>query len=204
VAIVNILSILHPFYDSFVMTNDEPHFVVSTVISKKEILMKRMHIHIAVDELEKNIGFYSTMFGSAPTLERENYAKWYLNDPKINFAISIKEGGSGINHLGVQVDSESELQEIAQRLESAEINFSSQKGTSCCYSHSNKHWALDPQGIAWESFHTLSDTPVFSGGANANSGESPSCCIPLSISQSSDQKEDCCIPNENDATECCS
>jgi len=166
--------------------------------------MKRMHIHLAVDELSKSIGFYSTIFGLAPTLERENYAKWYLSDPKVNFAISTKDGACGMDHLGIQVDSAIELQEIAQRLEHAEINYSSQEGTSCCHSHANKHWTLDPQGIAWESFHTLSDTPFFAGGTDKNLEESSSCCIPLSISGSSEQKEDCCIPNENDATGCCS
>jgi hypothetical protein len=166
--------------------------------------MKRMHIHIAVEELSKSIGFYSTIFGSVPTIAREDYAKWYLNDPHVNFAISTKEGACGMNHLGIQVDSESELQVIVQRLESAEINYSSQEGTSCCHSHSNKHWALDPQGIAWESFHTLSETLLSGSGVNTHLGESTSCCIPLNKSESSEQKEDCCIPNENDATGCCS
>ncbi|MBL4762152.1 MAG: VOC family protein [Gammaproteobacteria bacterium] len=150
--------------------------------------MKRMHIHIAVNELSESIGFYSTLFGSAPTIKRDDYAKWSLTDPKVNFAISKREGGSsGMNHLGIQVDSESELQEIAQRLENAEINYSKQEGTTCCYARSNKHWAVDPQGIAWESFHTLSDTVVFDENADTRSEASSSCGI----------------PNEDNATRCC-
>jgi len=184
------------------MTNH--HFVVSTVIFKEETLMKRMHVHIAVDELSESIGFYSTIFGSAPTIEREDYAKWNLNDPKVNFAISLRGGLCGMNHLGIQVDSEAELQEIAQRLANAEINYSKQEGTSCCHSLSNKHWALDPQGIAWESFRTLSATPIFGGNPGTSPAESSTSCIPLKVNQSSDQEEDCCIPNENDATGCCS
>ena len=166
--------------------------------------MKRMHIHIAVNELSESIGFYSTIFGSAPTIKREDYAKWNLNNPKVNFAISLRDGLCGMNHLGIQVDSEVELQEIAQRLESAEINYSTQEGTSCCHSHSNKHWALDPQGIAWESFRTISDAPLLGVSSDVSSEESTSCCIPLNMNQQGDQEEDCCIPNENDATGCCS
>lgn len=166
--------------------------------------MKRMHIHIAVNELSESIGFYSTLFGSTPTTEREDYAKWDLNDPKVNFAISLRGHACGMNHLGIQVDSENELKEIAQRLDQAEINYSKQEGTSCCYSHSNKHWALDPQGIAWESFHTLSTITTFGGEVDGNSEESPSCCIPLSISEPSDAEKVCCVPNKNDVTGCCS
>ena len=123
--------------------------------------MKRMHIHIAVNELSESIGFYSTIFGTSPSVEREDYAKWDLNDPAVNFAISKRGHASGINHLGIQVDSENELAEIAQRLDEAEITSSKQEGASCCYAHSNKHWALDPQGIAWESFHSLGNIPIF-------------------------------------------
>jgi len=163
--------------------------------------MKTMHIHIGVNELSESIGFYSTIFGSKPTIEREGYAKWKLDEPKINFAISLRDGDCGMNHLGLQVDSEDELQKIAQRLQEAEINYSKQEGSSCCHSHSNKHWALDPQGIPWESFHTLSETAIF--GGNTNSEELSSCCIPLNITQSSEDGEVCCIPNENDASGCC-
>ncbi|GLX80523.1 glyoxalase [Thalassotalea insulae] len=167
--------------------------------------MKRIHIHIAVNELSTSIGFYSTIFGTSPTVERNDYAKWQLSDPAVNFAISTRGDTIGINHLGMQVDSEEELAEIAQRLDDAEIAYSKQQGASCCYAHSNKHWALDPQEIAWESFHSLGEISTFSDGANAvTEGEPSSCCIPLNISQSSDKTASvCCVPNENDAPACC-
>ena len=166
--------------------------------------MKRMHIHIAVNELSDSINFYSTLFGEPPTVEREDYAKWALDDPLVNFAISSRGHASGINHLGIQVDSDSELNEIAQRLDEAELTSSKQEGSSCCYSNSNKHWALDPQGIAWESFHTLGEIPVFGEDTRADSeDESSACCIPLNMNQPGDESAACCVPNDKDASGCC-
>jgi len=168
--------------------------------------MKRLHIHIAVNELSESINFYSTIFNASPSVVREDYAKWDLTEPAVNFAISNRGHTGGINHLGIQVDSEDELEAIAERLDNAEITSSKQEGSSCCYAHSNKHWALDPQGIAWESFHTLGDIPIFGEDTKTNSeGESSACCIPLNMRES-DGKEAaaCCIPNEGDATGCCS
>ncbi len=167
--------------------------------------MSRMHIHVAVNELPESIKFYSTIFGESPSVEREDYAKWNLSDPAVNFAISNRGHASGINHLGIQVDSENALKEIAQRLDEAEITSSSQEGASCCYAHSNKHWALDPQGIAWESFHTLGDIAVFGEDTKTDSeDESSACCIPINKSNTGDDDEAaCCIPNEGDATGCC-
>jgi len=152
--------------------------------------MKRFHIHIAVNELAESISFYSILFNAAPSLEREDYAKWDLSDPAVNFAISNRGHSSGINHLGMQVDSDNELEEIAKRLDKAEINAFSQIGSSCCYASSNKHWALDPQGIAWESFHTLGEIPIFGKDSTIDVGD--------------DKDAACCIPNENDQAECCS
>ena len=166
--------------------------------------MKRMHIHIAVNELSDSINFYSTLFGEPPTIERNDYAKWQLDNPLVNFAISNRGHASGINHLGIQVDSESELEEIAQRLDQAEITASKQEGSSCCYSHSNKHWAMDPQGIAWESFHTLGEIPVFGEDTRADSDdETSACCIPLNMNQADDEGAVCCVPNEKDVSGCC-
>jgi len=166
--------------------------------------MKRMHIHIAVNELSESISFYSTLFGESPTVEREDYAKWQLSDPVINFAISNRGHASGINHLGIQVDSESELEEISKRLDEAEITASKQEGSSCCYSHSNKHWAMDPQGIAWESFHTLGEIPVFGEDTRSDSEDkSSACCIPLNMNQPGDESAACCVPNDKDASRCC-
>jgi len=164
--------------------------------------MKQLHIHIAVKELSKSIHFYSTIFGASPSVEHEDYAKWNLTDPAVNFAISTRGHTSRINHLGIQVDSESELKEITQRLDEAEIRSSKQQGASCCYTHSNKHWALDPQGIAWESFLTLDEISIFGEDTRSDSGEeSSACCIPLNISELSDEGT-CCMSNNND-TGCC-
>jgi len=165
-----------------------------------------MHIHVAVNELSESIGFYSTIFGASPSVEREDYAKWDLSDPAVNFAISKRGHTPGINHLGIQVDSEDELEEIAQRLDEAEITSSKQEGASCCYAHSNKHWALDPQEIAWESFHSLSEIPIFGEDTKSDSeDESSACCIPLNLSQNSNENAAaCCIPNKDDVAGCCS
>ena len=165
--------------------------------------MKRIHIHIAVDNLVENINFYSTIFGVKPTVEQEDYAKWQLDDPAVNFAISTQGRSSGINHLGLQVDSADELQEIAERFENAEISYSSQKDITCCYANSNKHWVLDPQGMAWESFHTLSDAPLFDEETKLDSKDTD-CCIPLYSKQAETSKEACCIPNEKSTSGCCS
>jgi len=168
--------------------------------------MKRLHIHIAVNELAESINFYSTLFNTTPSVEREDYAKWDLTEPAVNFAISKRGHTSGVNHLGIQVHSEKELEEIAQRLDKAEITSSKQAGSSCCYAHSNKHWALDPQGIAWESFHTLGGLRIFGEDTKtASEDESSACCIHLNMSDPSDKEEAaCCIPNEDEATGCCS
>lgn len=168
--------------------------------------MKRIHIHIAVNELAESIGFYATVFGESPSVEKEDYAKWALEDPAINFAISKRGHSSGVNHLGIQVDSEDELAEIAKRLDDAEIDSSPEEGASCCYAHSNKHWALDPQGIAWESFYTLGDIAVFGEDTKMDAAdESSACCIPLNKGESKDVQAEaaCCVPQENDATGCC-
>jgi len=165
--------------------------------------MKRLHIHIAVNELSESINFYSTLFNSAPTVEREDYAKWDLIEPAVNFAISNRGHSSGINHLGIKVDSDDELESMAKRLENAEIIASKQQGSSCCYAHSNKHWALDPQGIAWESFHTMGEIPTFGDDVKTDeTDETVACCIPLNRDKSGDDAA-CCISNKNNVKGCC-
>lgn len=166
--------------------------------------MKRMHIHIVVNQIAENINFYSTIFGEKPTIIRDDYAKWEVNEPAVNFAISSRGHINGINHLGIQVESEIELKEIAQRLDDAEIASSAQSGSSCCYAHSNKHWAMDPQGIAWESFHTLGVIPIFGEDTvSDNDEESSGCCIPLIKSDLDDKDAACCVPNESATGDCC-
>jgi len=166
--------------------------------------MKRIHIHIAVTDLSENISFYSTLFNTLPTVQHQDYAKWQLDDPAVNFAISTQGHSSGINHLGIQVDSTEELQELSQRFESAEIDHLSQENVTCCYANSNKHWVNDPQGNAWESFHTLGDAPIFGEDSKLRDTDtSSSCCIPLYSSPEESHEAACCIPTEHNTSGCC-
>ena len=124
--------------------------------------MKRLHVHVAVDDLEKSIGFYSTLFAARPSVTKPDYAKWMLDDPKINFAISTRSGrADGIDHLGVQVESDVELKELAGRLKAAGETTRDQEATTCCYAQSNKSWVNDPSGIRWETFFTFGDATTY-------------------------------------------
>jgi catechol 2,3-dioxygenase-like lactoylglutathione lyase family enzyme len=118
--------------------------------------MKRLHVHVAVADLTQSIGFYSTLFGSAPTVTKPDYAKWMLDDPRVNFAISTRaERAHGVDHLGIQVESDGELRELASRLKAAGETTRDQEATTCCYAQSNKAWVNDPSGIRWETFFTF-------------------------------------------------
>jgi catechol 2,3-dioxygenase-like lactoylglutathione lyase family enzyme len=136
--------------------------------------MKRFHVHAHVQDLQASIAFYSQLFAAAPTRVEGDYAKWMLDDPRINFAISTRGGKPGIDHLGIQTDSEAELGELKARAQAADMALRNEGETTCCYARSDKHWVTDPQGIAWEHFHTLGNIPVFSetapnvGSANAS------------------------------------
>jgi len=121
--------------------------------------MKRLHVHVAVADLEASIRFYSALFAAEPTSVKGDYAKWMLDDPRVNFAISTRSPVKGLNHLGMQVESAEELAEMHARLEPLQAVPESQ--TSCCYAKSDKYWVNDPQGVAWETFHTLADIPVW-------------------------------------------
>ncbi len=123
--------------------------------------MKRLHVHISVKELEDSVQFYETLFGVAPDVLKPDYAKWQLDDPRVNFAISCRGGETGVNHLGLQVDDDSALEELAARLAAAERPLARQQDAACCYARSNKAWAEDPQGVAWETFHTLGEINIF-------------------------------------------
>src|SRR5690242_13054039 len=112
--------------------------------------MKRFHVHVAVDDLASNIRFYSVVFGLPPTVQKSDYAKWMVDDPCINFAISTRTGKPGIDHLGVQVDTEDELKALRDGVAKAELAALDQTDTTCCYARSDKYWTTDPQGIAWE------------------------------------------------------
>lgn len=141
--------------------------------------MKRFHVHVHVDDLDKSIAFYSKLFASGPARVEVDYAKWMLDDPRINFAISTRGGKPGVDHLGFQTDDAEELADLKARAEAADMALLDQGETSCCYAQSEKHWITDPQGIAWEHFHTLADIPVFSEGEPQSSpARAPACCAP--------------------------
>ncbi|MDH5340934.1 MAG: glyoxalase/bleomycin resistance/dioxygenase family protein [Rubrivivax sp.] len=143
--------------------------------------MKRFHVHAKVVDLAASIGFYSRLFGAEPTRVEADYAKWILDDPRINFAISTRGEGTGIDHLGIQADSEAELGELKARAGQADTALRDDGATSCCYARSDKHWVTDPQGIAWEQFRTLGDIPVFSEQAAAPAHAAATrnaCCAP--------------------------
>ena len=127
--------------------------------------MKRFHAHVHVDDLAQSIAFYSKLFAAAPTRVEADYAKWMLDDPRINFAISTRGAKPGLDHFGLQTDDAAELAELKARAEAADMALLDEGNTTCCYARSEKHWVTDPQGIAWEHFHTLGDIPVFNEAA---------------------------------------
>ncbi len=137
--------------------------------------MKRFHVHVSVDDLDANVRFYSAMFGAPPAVLKPDYAKWMLEDPRVNFAISSRGAKRGVDHLGVQVDSESELTALREQVAAAKIARLDQAGAECCYARSDKYWTVDPQGIPWETFHTLDTIPVY--GKIERTNES-ACCAP--------------------------
>ena len=138
--------------------------------------MKRFHVHVSVNDLAQSIGFYSKLFGAAPTVTKDDYAKWMLEDPRVNFAISRRGRAAGVNHLGFQVDSAEELSALRRQVADADIAAFDEKGAACCYARSDKYWTEDPQGVAWETYHTLASVPVY--GENAERVPEGACCVP--------------------------
>jgi len=147
--------------------------------------MKRFHVHVSVDDLDANVRFYSTVFGLEPAVLKDDYAKWMLDDPRVNFAISRRGATAGLDHLGVQVDSDEELAGLRRQVEQAEIAALDQTGASCCYARSDKYWITDPQGIAWESFRTLDSIPVFGADVRSSAEPATTCCAPTTTARSS-------------------
>ena len=154
--------------------------------------MKRFHVHVSVNDLAQSIRFYSTIFGTAPTVEKGDYAKWMLDDPRINFAVSQRGDTPGVNHLGLQVDSAEELAVLRQRVASAEIAADDEPAAECCYALSDKYWIEDPQGVAWETFHTLGDIPMFGKDHAQAAPQASACCAPKQASAAAPAK--CCAP----------
>jgi catechol 2,3-dioxygenase-like lactoylglutathione lyase family enzyme len=145
--------------------------------------MKRLHVHVSVDDLQGSIRFYSGLFGTQPTVAKPDYAKWMLDDPRVNFAISARCEKAGVDHLGIQVETPDELREVHGRLQQAERPVLEEGATTCCYAESEKAWTSDPQGLLWESFMTTGESTVFGddtrlAGFRTSGGkaESSPCC----------------------------
>jgi catechol 2,3-dioxygenase-like lactoylglutathione lyase family enzyme len=144
----------------------------------KESEMKRLHVHVSVSDLAESIEFYRTLFGAAPSVREADYAKWLLDDPRVNFAISARGRAAGLDHLGVQVESDAELAEIAGRLAAAERPVLEQKDAACCYAKSDKAWSTDPSGVRWETFRTHGALTVYGADAAPVEAARPgsACC----------------------------
>ncbi len=123
--------------------------------------MKRLHVHVAVENLDESIRFYATLFGAEPNVSEHDYAKWLLDDPAVNFAISDRSGRRGIDHLGIQVETADELADVTERLSTAQAQVLQEEAAQCCYAKGDKTWTADPQGVAWETFHTYGEIRVF-------------------------------------------
>ena len=144
--------------------------------------MKRMHIHVVVEDLNDSIRFYGAMFGNKqPTVLKSDYCKWELTDPAVNFAISQRSAKPGVDHIGIQVETDAELQEMNARFTAAKLQVQEQTETTCCYAKSDKAWTVDPQGVAWETFRTLEAAPVYGESHDRTQAQAQStaaCCSP--------------------------
>jgi catechol 2,3-dioxygenase-like lactoylglutathione lyase family enzyme len=140
--------------------------------------MKRFHVHVAVADLDQSIQFYTTLFNTQPSVKKEDYAKWMLDDPRINFAISKRGTPPGLDHLGIQVEDEESLKEISVRLKEAKQQILEQEKTTCCYAEADKTWVHDPQGIAWESFYTIGQATTYGEDVQLSRESKAACCAP--------------------------
>jgi catechol 2,3-dioxygenase-like lactoylglutathione lyase family enzyme len=159
--------------------------------AQEEQVMRRFHVHLGVPDLPASIRFYSNLFGKPPSVEKPDYAKWMLDDPRVNFAISHRSERTGLNHLGLQAESPEELAAIRGQFAAADPDtVFDEPNVNCCYARGNKHWTKDPQGIAWEAFHTLDSVPVYGG---ADEVQTTNAC--------GSSATQCCAPNEQQAKE---
>lgn len=150
--------------------------------------MKRLHIHVAVDDLARAIPFYGTLFASAPSVVKSDYAKWMLDDPRVNFAISARGAKAGVEHLGIQVEDSEELAEVYGRLERADAPVLEEGETVCCYARSEKIWVTDPAGVPWEVFHTHGEAASYGGGVVAGEAR-------LAVTPTGRPEAACCAPD---------
>ena len=162
--------------------------------------MKRLHVHVSVDDLTQSTRFYSTLFAAEPTVVKDDYVKWMLDDPRVNFAISTGSGEAGISHLGIQAEDQGELAEVYQRLSHAERPVVEENDTTCCYARSDKQWVADPQGVPWETFFTHGAATVYGEGSLAKLREVTACasgCEPplAELMPKPPASEACCAPS---------
>lgn len=159
--------------------------------------MNRFHVHVNVADLERSIAFYSQLFGATPAVVQSDYAKWLLDDPRLNFAISKRDGTAGVDHLGIQAADAAALEQIGARLKAADAVSLAEVNTTCCYAHSDKYWAEDPQGLRWETFHTHGEAATYYAGADSAlthvAQSAAACCGPRAAKQDTSVAV-CCGP----------
>ncbi len=155
--------------------------------------MKRFHAHLRVDDLQSSVRFYSMLFGTEPSVLKPDYAKWMLDDPRINFAITAGSASPGLDHLGLQVESEEDLATIASRFDAAGQLVVKQENAACCYARGNKGWVSDPTGISWETFHTFGENTIYGNDSAPH----------LQVSKPS-AADSCCVPSASSTSACCS
>ena len=149
--------------------------------------MKRLHVHVSVKDLDASVRFYSRLFATGPTVRKSDYAKWMLDDPRVNFAISTRAAKPGVQHLGIQAEDRAELAEVYERLRKAEAPMIEEGETTCCYAHSEKSWIDDPQGVQWEAFLTTGESTVYGTDEirpKAQQEAKAACCAPGHCSSS--------------------
>ena len=156
--------------------------------------MKRMHVHVSVRDLDASVRFYSSLFALEPAVRKPDYAKWMLDDPLVNFAISARGAPAGIEHLGIQVADEAELEEVYERLQRADRPVLDEGETVCCYAKSTKSWIEDPQGVRWETFLTTGESTVY--GSEATASAAAACCVPRESSAQREPTASCCTGDE--------
>lgn len=159
--------------------------------------MKRLHVHVSVDDLQQSVRFYSTLFAAEPIIVKADYAKWMLDDPRVNFAISMRGSKTGLDHLGIQVETQDELRDVYARLQQADRPVLEEGATTCCYARSEKSWISDPQGLLWETFLTTGESTAYGDSADLGpirTANAQACCTPpVSAAK----------PGTTSATPCC-
>jgi catechol 2,3-dioxygenase-like lactoylglutathione lyase family enzyme len=165
--------------------------------SLKEKAMKRLHVHVSVNDIPQSIGFYSALFAAQPAVIKPDYAKWMLDDPRVNFAISTRGREPGLDHLGIQVENPGELNEVYARLRQAGGNIIEQGQTACCYARSEKSWIDDPAGISWETFLTTGESIHYGDGTGEKAArvaheKQSACCVPQAVAAPAPAAPACC------------